>query len=44
MQQRVDNGHQIAALAEQVKELKETVKLLILQIQSLRSDFVKNKK
>jgi hypothetical protein len=38
----VDNGPQIAALAEQVKELKGTVDVLISQIQMLRSDVTKN--
>ncbi len=36
-----DNGLQIAALAEQVKELKEIVNILISQIQMLRSDVTK---
>jgi ribosomal protein L35 len=39
----VDNGQHIAALAEQVKDLKETVNVLISQIQMLLND-VKNKK
>jgi cellobiose-specific phosphotransferase system component IIB len=39
----VDNGPQIAALIEQVKELRETLNILISQIQMLRSE-VKNKK
>ena len=38
----LNSGPQIAALAEQVKELKETVNILISQIHGLRSD-VKNK-
>jgi cell division protein FtsB len=37
----VGNGLQIAALAKQVKELKETVNSLISQIQMLRSDVTK---
>jgi cellobiose-specific phosphotransferase system component IIB len=40
---QVDNGPQIAALAEQVKELKETINILISQIQMLRSDLKKGK-
>jgi ribosomal protein S15P/S13E len=40
----VDNGpSQIAALTEKVKELRETVKILISQFQMLRAD-VRNKK
>ena len=39
----VDNGPQIAELAKQVSELRETVNVLISQIQSLRSE-VKSKK
>ena len=39
---QVDNGPQIAALAQQLKQLKETVNVLISQIQGLRSE-VKNK-
>jgi hypothetical protein len=38
----VDNGSQIAALAQQLKDLKDTVNILISQIQMLRSD-VKSK-
>lgn len=39
----VDNGPQIAALAEEVKGLRETVDILVSQITMLRSE-VKNKK
>lgn len=40
----IDNGpSQIAALAEQVQELKETVNVLIAQIQMLRSEVKKTK-
>jgi hypothetical protein len=39
----VDSGPRIAALSEQVKELKETVNILISKIQLLRSE-VKNTK
>jgi hypothetical protein len=40
----LDNGpQQIAALAEQVKELKDTVNILISQIQMLRSGVKKTK-
>jgi hypothetical protein len=39
----VDNGPQIAALAEEVKGLRETVNILVGQITMLRSE-VKNKK
>jgi hypothetical protein len=35
---QLDNGSQTAALTEQVKELKDTVNVLISQIQMLRSD------
>ena len=34
----MDNCPQIAALAEQVKELKETVNILVSQIQGLRAE------
>lgn len=34
-----DNGPQIAAPGEQMKELKETVNILISQVQGLRSKF-----
>jgi ubiquinone biosynthesis protein UbiJ len=37
----LDNGPHIAALAEQVKELKETVNVLIEQIQMLHSELKK---
>jgi hypothetical protein len=40
---QVDNGPQIAALADQLKDLKETVNVLISQIQMLRSDLKKGK-
>lgn len=41
--QTLDCGPQIAALAEQVKDLKDTVNILISQIQMLRAE-VKSKK
>jgi outer membrane murein-binding lipoprotein Lpp len=39
----LDSGPQIAELANQVRDLKETVNILIAQIQALRSD-VKDRK
>ncbi len=42
-QPNLDNGPQIAELANQVRDLKETVNVLISQIQMLRSE-VKNRK
>ena len=43
-QQQADNGPQIAALAEELKGLKETVNILIFQIQMLRLEVKQNKK
>jgi ubiquinone biosynthesis protein UbiJ len=37
----LDNCPQIVALAEQVKELKDTINILISQIQMLRSELKK---
>jgi regulator of replication initiation timing len=37
----LDNGPHIAVLAEQVKDLKETVNILISQIQMLRLELKK---
>ena len=36
-----DDGPQIAVLAEQVKELKETINILVSQIMMLRSELKK---
>jgi hypothetical protein len=41
--QSVDNGPQLAELTKQVSDLKDTVNILISQIQMLRSD-LRNKK
>jgi hypothetical protein len=42
--QTVDNGPQLAALAEQMKYLKESVNILISQIQGLRSEVKKRRR